>query len=190
MVVTIAGELAGVGSEFERCHYGADAGNRSLRVSRAKALRLDSVPAILLVGVGGAIGTLARALLGMIFADPSTSNGTATAFVMLLINVTGALLLGWLISSLENAENRDTLQEAEHVQTKIRERIRLFAGTGMLGGFTSYSALSLDTVTLLREGSIALATAYSLGTVILAGLGVALGAFVGSRQQLRRGEPR
>ncbi|VEI12554.1 fluoride efflux transporter FluC [Trueperella bialowiezensis] len=99
----------------------------------------------LLVGLGGALGAGARYLLTVGAAHPPV--------VTLLINVFGALALGFITDVLP-------------------ERARLFVGTGVLGGFTTYSALAVDTVQMLNE-SVLLGFAYAVFTVI-AGIAAAL----------------
>ena len=107
---------------------------------------------ILLVAVGGAFGTAARHVLG-------DAIGTPNSFPLgtFLINIAGALTLGVLLEVL--ALNG---LDAGH-----RRRWRLLLGTGFLGGFTTYSALAVETDALLRSGQVPLALVYALGTVAL-----------------------
>jgi fluoride exporter len=58
-------------------------------------------------------------------------------------------------------------------------------GTGFLGGFTTYSALAVDTVQLLRFGEVALATAYAFGTLLLGATATWLGIVVGRARRSR-----
>ena len=74
------------------------------------------------------------------------------------INVLGAFLLGVLLELLA----RHSVDDARS------RRIRLGIGTGGLGGFTTYSALATETVTLATAHP-GLATAYALGTVVFGG---------------------
>lgn len=105
---------------------------------------------IALVGLGGAGGTAARHLLG-------DAIGTTHGFPLgtFLINIVGAFALGILLQTLARSGS-----DAGH-----RRRIRLFLGTGFLGGFTTYSALAVDADTLLRADQLGLALAYAVGTV-------------------------
>lgn len=107
---------------------------------------------ILLVAVGGAFGTAARHVVG-------DAIGTTSDFPLgtFLINIAGALTLGVLLEAL--ALNG---LDAGH-----RRRWRLLLGTGFLGGFTTYSALAVETDALLRSGQVPLALTYALGTVAL-----------------------
>lgn len=114
---------------------------------------------ILLVAAGGTIGTAARLGLGLVITD---EGGVPVA--VLLANVLGALLIGVLAARLPASAD-----------------LRLMLGTGVLGGFTTYSAFMTGTLTLWAEAPL-LATAYAAGSLAL-GLGAAaLG--------LRLGKPR
>src|SRR5215204_6706520 len=79
------------------------------------------------VWLGGAGGTAARYLLGS-----EVARGSQLPLVTFLINVVGAFLLGVLLERL----GRDG------GEPERRRYVRLFAGTGFLGGFTTYSALA------------------------------------------------
>lgn len=126
---------------------------------------------LLLVAVGGALGTGLREALSLIF--PPVSGVAITTGV---INVVGALVLGLLL----------TILSARGDDTGRRRDVRLFAGTGILGGFTTYSALATDTVLVGDAGRFLAAGGYALGTLLLglaaAALGIAAGhRIVGSR---------
>jgi fluoride exporter len=60
----------------------------------------------------------------------------------------------------------------------LGEDVRLLAGVGVLGGFTTFSAFSLDTVVLIERGDYLLAGLYALGSVLLAVAGLAGGLAV------------
>ncbi|MCW2798703.1 MAG: camphor resistance protein CrcB, partial [Aeromicrobium sp.] len=81
-----------------------------------------------------------------------------------LVNVTGSFLLGALLAALVRGE------DSGH-----RRAARLLLGTGLLGGYTTYSALAVETDTLLRTDHAALGLTYALVTVI----GGLLAAFAG-----------
>ncbi|MEL6744975.1 MAG: CrcB family protein, partial [Pseudomonadota bacterium] len=55
------------------------------------------------------------------------------------------------------------------------QSLRLFLATGFLGGFTTFSAFSLDTITLWERGATSLAAIYVLGSVMLSVLAVFFG---------------
>lgn len=111
-----------------------------------------------LVFVGGAAGTAARS--GLSGAAPQLPG---VPIAVLVINVVGAFLLGLLLDRLLRPGPDD-----------VRRRdLRLLLGTGVLGGFTTYSALATDTAVLLAGGQVAAAAAYASGTLLL-GLAAAL----------------
>lgn len=87
-----------------------------------------------------------------------------------MVNVCGAFLLGLLLERLARSGP----------ETARTRRLRLGLGTGVLGGFTTYSALALELHDLLGAVQIGAATAYGLGSVcaglVACAAGVALGA--------------
>jgi CrcB protein len=115
---------------------------------------------LLLVFAGGCLGTAAREGIALSLPVPS-----GLPWAVLLVNLVGAFALGLLIGGLA----------ARGTETPRRRDVRLFAGTGVLGGFTTYSALATDTV-LLVETDPLWGAAYALGSVAggvaLAGLGM------------------
>lgn len=115
---------------------------------------------ILLVGLGGFAGAIARYLLGGWVLHHTLSAkfpwGTFT------VNLLGCLVIG-LLSGL--AEKFDWLSPS----------LRLFLLTGLLGGFTTFSAFGLETVFLLRRGEVLLAAAYAAASVLLCIAAVWLG---------------
>lgn len=114
---------------------------------------------LLLVFAGGSIGTAARLAVGLWMPDVG-----GIPFATLAVNVLGALLIGILAARLPQTTG-----------------LRLFLGTGVLGGFTTYSAFMTGTVALWSAAPV-LAFAYAAGSLVL-GLGsAALG--------LRLGRPR
>ncbi|SDT00125.1 CrcB protein [Nocardioides scoriae] len=95
---------------------------------------------------GGAIGALARWLLTL--AAPTPTGHFPTT--VLLVNVVGAGLLAAV----------PLVPAARH-----RPWVAVFLGTGVLGGFTTMSTASTDTLVLLDGGHPGLAAAYCLGTL-------------------------
>lgn len=102
--------------------------------------------------VGGAVGTGGRALVS---ATAPPLAGVPLA--VLVVNVVGAFLLGLLLARLDRAGADDGR----------RRDLRLLLGTGVLGGFTTYSALAADTAALLTDGRPGTAAAYAGGTLVL-----------------------
>ncbi len=106
----------------------------------------------LLVGAGGAIGAMSRYGIGILIGRLWHSNiPVATLF----INIFGSLLMGVLIGLLA------------HYTPAWQGQARLFLAVGVLGGFTTFSAFSLDVIFLIERGQTVLALAYVLMSVIL-----------------------
>lgn len=121
---------------------------------------------VALVAVGGMVGTGARYLLSATI-PPQGGWPTAT-FVE---NVVGAFLLGGLLEALlrRGAESR-------------RGRlVRLGLGTGVLGGFTTFSSLGLELERLLAAGAIGTAVAYAAASLACGLLACVLGVVVAAR---------
>ena len=116
------------------------------------------MPRLTAIALGGVIGSLARFAVAQPF-------GPWTAFdwpwATLIVNVVGCLLIGVIASS--PAIERGPLW------------LRPFLITGVLGGFTTFSAFSLDTLKLVDAGQPLQAAAYVLGSVALSLIAVALG---------------
>lgn len=97
------------------------------------------------VFAGGCLGTSIRATLGHLFPDPNS----AIPLTTLVINLTGAFALGWLLRTL-----------ALHGPDQGRLRVlRLGLGTGLLGGYTTFSAFDVQSLELARQ-HIGYAAAY------------------------------
>jgi CrcB protein len=88
--------------------------------------------------------------------------GHGFPFGTLIVNVLGSLLIGFLAGYFG-------------FRTGISQHVRLFLATGFLGGFTTFSAFSLDVALLIERHSYALATAYVIGSVALALAGLFFG---------------
>lgn len=125
---------------------------------------------VLVVAVGGAVGTVARAWLAQTWAHDPDQLPVAT----LTANVVGAFLLGVLLERLVAAGE----------ETPPRLLLRLGLGTGVLGGLTTFSGLALDTVTLVRADAVALAVAYAVGSVAVGLVACVAGVRLGA---VRRG---
>jgi fluoride exporter len=113
------------------------------------------LPPELLVAVGGAIGSVARFKL----SQWAGHLGAAWAFPVgtFAVNVLGCAAIGALA--------RLSLQT-----NVITPDLRAFLFVGLLGGFTTFSAFGLETVSLVRQGELAVAASYVLLSVAL-GLG-------------------
>lgn len=100
------------------------------------------------VALGGAIGALLRYYVGL-----GLNNKGALPWGTLAVNLVGSLLIGFLALYA--------------MKQKWSEPWALFAVTGVLGGFTTFSAFSLENLQLLQDGKPALALVYALGSVAL-----------------------
>ncbi|MCP3799049.1 CrcB family protein [Allokutzneria sp. A3M-2-11 16] len=114
----------------------------------------EQVPALLAVAAGGIIGALARH--GIAVTAGAAQDGFPWATFG--INVLGCLLIGALMALPEKGLRRP------------------FLGTGVLGGFTTFSGYAVETERLLTSGHLLTAGLYVFGTLLAALAAVALGA--------------
>lgn len=112
---------------------------------------------ILWVALGGAVGSAARHSMNLACARLC---GTAFPWATLAVNVLGCFAMGLLVSMLGE-------------KLSLSPGWRAFLTTGVLGGFTTFSAFSLDVALLMERGEGALAAAY-----VLASVGLSLGAIL------------
>jgi CrcB protein len=119
---------------------------------------------VLAVFAGGGVGTLLRTVVGLL-APPVDAVPVAT----IGINVVGAFALGLLLAELAHRGH----------DVGRRRTVRLLLGTGLLGGFTTFSALAVDTAALLGTRRPVEALAYGAGSVLAGVLAAALGARLG-----------
>jgi CrcB protein len=115
---------------------------------------------ILLVGAGGALGSIWRYLLGVL---AGRHLGSAWPFGTFAANLIGGVLMGCLVGVLAHRGGAD------------QERWRLLLGVGVLGGFTTFSSFSLEVALMIERRAYGQAAAYSLASVVLAVAGVFLG---------------
>lgn len=136
---------------------------RRVRPARPAHLRFRFLA---LVALGGTVGTALRELLTLLI--PSVGVLPLATF---LINVVGAFVLGLLLEVL-----------ARRGPDEGRRRVvRLLVGTGVLGGFTTYSALAATTAQLGVDADWVWALAYPLGTVLIGAAASIAGIAAGSR---------
>jgi CrcB protein len=109
--------------------------------------------ALLLVGAGGAAGAVARYLLGV---QALRYLGSAWPYGTFAANVLGGFLMGLLAGVLALRGGAG------------QESWRLLLGVGALGGFTTFSAFSLEVALMVERRALGQAFAYSLGSVVLA----------------------
>lgn len=127
-----------------------------------RAVTFVPVPRLLVIAVGGVLGSLARyaVTLGVGERDPAE-----WPWATLAVNLVGALLIGVLATSA-------AVRSGPHWG-------RPFAITGVLGGFTTFSAFALETGTLLDAGRAWVAIAYVLVTMVAGLVAVRVGATLG-----------
>lgn len=118
---------------------------------------------LLLAAAGGAIGSAARHLVNV--ASARTLGGHFP-WSTLIVNVVGCLLMG-LVTEL--------------VMRRLggSPEARVFLATGLLGGFTTFSAFALDYAALIKDGDMAAAMLYVLASVVVSILAVYAGLALG-----------
>ncbi|MFI0845799.1 fluoride efflux transporter CrcB [Mesorhizobium sp. IMUNJ 23232] len=114
---------------------------------------------LLLVAVGGGIGAALRHLVNV----AAMRLGSSFPWGTLAINIAGCFIMGVFIDVLARRFNASN-------------ELRLFVATGILGGFTTFSAFSLDFAVLWERGAMLPALAYAgaslIGTLIAVFLGL------------------
>lgn len=121
---------------------------------------------VLLVALGGGIGSVTRYLVSGWFASrfgPGFPYGTA------VINVTGSFIIGFFLAFAQE-------------RASLSPYWRLFFGVGFVGGYTTFSTFEYESIRLLQDGEMLLGGVYLLGSVIAGGIaaivGIALGRWV------------
>jgi fluoride exporter len=120
---------------------------------------LPVMTAVLIVALGGAIGSIGRYLLQVYFARLTTLTfplGT------LLVNLSGCFFIGILLA-LSTKYSWMTMEW------------RLFLMTGICGGYTTFSSFSVESFNLLRQGNYTHFFLYVLGSVVIGLLATAAG---------------
>jgi len=116
---------------------------------------------VLWVALGGALGSVARYALSGIAVRWL---GAAFPYGTLFVNVTGSFAIG-LLAALVAADGRP----------QLGADARAFLLVGVLGGFTTFSSFSLETLNLARSGALAPALLNVAGSVVLCLAAVSLG---------------
>lgn len=117
----------------------------------------------ILVGIGGAFGAMAR-----YGASIAVARQWPHAFPLgtMLINIFGSIAMGLFVGILARTA------------PAWANELRLFVAIGVLGGFTTFSSFSLDTIVLIERGEITQATLYVLLSVVVCLVGLYLGLLV------------
>lgn len=115
---------------------------------------------VILLALAGGLGAAVRFMLdGLIRARVRTALPWATIF----INVSGSLLLGFLAGLVMEGQAPESLQ--------------LILGTGFLGGYTTFSTASLETIRLVQSGRMGLALVNGLGSMAVSVAAAAAGVW-------------
>ncbi|MGW2325145.1 fluoride efflux transporter FluC [Streptomyces sp. NPDC001700] len=121
-------------------------------------------PVVCVVAVGGAIGASARYGAALLWPTPTG----AFPWTTLLVNVVGCALIGVLLALIGEVWAAHRL-------------VRPFLGTGVLGGFTTFSTYAVDFRQLVVDGHAATGAAYLVVT-LLAAMAAVWGAVAGTRR--------
>lgn len=119
--------------------------------------------AFLLVAAGGALGAVTRYGASLAIARV---DATAFPLATLIVNILGSVLMGVVVGALARW------------QPEWQHEARLFIAVGILGGFTTFSSFSLDTVALIERGALAQAGTYAALSVVVCLLGLYLGLLI------------
>jgi CrcB protein len=107
--------------------------------------------AIAAVFIGGGVGAVLRYIVGSAFLQRF---GPGFPWGTFAINLTGSFLIG-IIAQLALTRSFG-----------VTPMVRIFAATGVLGGYTTFSTFSLDAVVLIGDGSALLAFGYAAGSLL------------------------
>jgi CrcB protein len=121
---------------------------------------------LILVGFGGALGAIARYMLGV---ASGRTLGTAWPYGTFAANLIGGLCMGLLVGWLAHRGGAD------------QERWRLLLGVGVLGGFTTFSAFSLEVALMIQRREVVGAAAYASASVGLAVVALFAGLLIARR---------
>ena len=113
--------------------------------------------ALLAVGAGGAIGSMLRYAVTLVMVERL---GPGFPWHTAAINIAGSFCIGAAAAYAQSSAGFSPIAGT-------------FVTVGVLGGFTTFSTFSYDTVTLVNDGAVGLALAYCLGSVV-AGVAAAI----------------
>lgn len=120
-----------------------------------------SMPMLLAVAGGGAIGSVARYVVGVVMLRSSSGFPLST----LLINVAGSFFIGLFARLFDAPDHHQVLRVALTV--------------GICGGFTTFSAFSAETVTMLQQGKVGRAALYVMVSLVAGVCATFAGLMVG-----------
>ena len=116
------------------------------------------IPTVIQVALGGAIGAAARYGVGVALVRPG-----AFPIGVLAANIIGSFLMGLIVVYLGQ---------------KMLSHLNPFLMTGILGGFTTFSAFSLEAYTLFERGEVGQAAIYVIASVVLSIAALIAGIFI------------
>ena len=120
---------------------------------------------ILWVGLGGFLGAIARYLLASAIVERW---GGIFPWGILIVNLTGSFILGFFMAFAQS-------------RSWIQPNFRLLFAVGIVGGYTTFSTFTYDSVRLALDGKLLLATTNVSASVLLGCLAVMAGIIVGGR---------
>ncbi len=120
--------------------------------------------AILLVALGGGIGSVARYLVGGWFASRF---GSALPYGTFVINVSGSFVIGFFLAFAQE-------------RASLSPYWRLFFAVGFLGGYTTFSTFEYEGVRLLQDSEVLLGSIYLIGSMVAGGVAAVGGLVLGS----------
>jgi len=123
---------------------------------------VSSLPALVWIALGGAVGSVARAMVAL-------SLPARFPWATLLVNVLGSLLIGWLMARLGPIEGGTAAS------------LRSLLVAGFCGGFTTFSTFSWQTLEQMQKGQWGAAAANVLLSVFLCLVAVWLGWKLGNQ---------
>jgi CrcB protein len=139
------------------------AGSARLRQNRLRAVNgagaEEDQMSYVLVFIGGGLGATLRHLINIVCPR---FLGSAFPYHTFIINITGSTVMGLIAGYLA-------------FKGEAAQSWRLFLMTGILGGYTTFSAFSLDAAALYERGEIGLAVFYVFGSVVLSLAGLFAG---------------
>ncbi|MBF6567809.1 MAG: fluoride efflux transporter CrcB [Candidatus Binataceae bacterium] len=119
---------------------------------------------VVLVALGGAIGSAARYLVGGWFASRF---GPAFPYGTFVINISGSFIIGLFLAFAQD-------------RAWLSPYWRLFFAVGFVGGYTTFSTYEYEAVRLLQNGETALGAIYMVGSMVTGAIAAIAGIVLGS----------
>lgn len=122
----------------------------------------------LVIALGGGLGSMLRFAIGTWIDSGAQKGGVIFPWGTILVNITGCFIIGFIA----------TISAAGEGRLLLSPYTRNFILIGILGGYTTFSSFSLQTLTLAQDGQWGAAAANVAISVVLCLIGVWLGASV------------